>query len=117
MKLKIGILLSVAFAYSQIVTAGFTKTVTTSGTVVTLTASRTLARWVLIQALAANTGSICVGGSDVTCANKKGVTLSAGQSLGLMPVGELKDVNKYDMLKIYIDSSVNAEGVQVTYAQ
>ena len=102
---------------AQLQTAGFTKTVTTAATAVTLKSSRTLARWVTIQALAANTGAICVGGSDVTCASNRGIRLTAGQSFAMIAVGEKKDTNTYDLFTIYIDASVNGEGVQVTYAQ
>jgi hypothetical protein len=103
--------------HAQVVTSGFTKTVTTSGTAVTLTASRTLVRWATVQALNGNTGAICIGGSDVTCASNRGVRLSAGQSLAMMPIGEAKDVNRYNLATIYIDASVSGEGVQVTYVQ
>lgn len=83
------------------------KTVTTAGTDVVLAAS-TDAKWVCIQAYRANTGQIAVGGTgvDATAANGDGVSLSGGESITL-PIDNLADV--------YIDATVNGEGVRYTY--
>lgn len=116
MKFVALLLLSLTVA-AQVATYGFTKTVTTAGTAVTLTSTKTLCRWATVQALSTNTGYICIGGSDVTCASNKGIRLATGQALSLDAIGEAKDTNRYDLSKVYIDSTVNAEGVQVTYAQ
>lgn len=74
------------------------KTVTTAGTRVVL--GTTVAKSVTIRALATNTGLIYVG--DVTVASTNGFQLSAGESVSL-------DIST--LSRIYIDSSVNGEGV------
>lgn len=82
-------------------------TVTTAGTDVVL-ASSTVAKWVTIQAQTDNTGWIAVGatGVDATEATGTGVLLDAGESVTL-PIDNLAD--------IFIDSTVNGEGVRYTY--
>lgn len=84
------------------------KTVTTAGTDVALASSVTHAKWVCIQAQTDNTGIIAVGeaGVDATVATGTGVALSAGESF-TFPAGDLS--------KIYIDSTVNGEGVRYSY--
>lgn len=83
------------------------KTVTTAGTDVAL-ATSTSARWVVIQAQTDNTGVIAVGeaGVDATVATGTGVALAAGESISL-PCD--------DLANIYIDATVNGEGVRYTY--
>lgn len=83
------------------------KVVTTAGTRVTL-ASSTTAREVTITALSTNTGVIVVGGSTVIAAagTRRGVPLSAGASL---------TIRIDDLADIYIDSTVNGEGVSFLY--
>ena len=83
------------------------KTVTTAGTDVVLAAS-TSAKWIIIQAQTDNTGWIAVGatGVDATVATGTGALLGAGESITL-PIDNLADV--------YIDSTVNGEGVRYTY--
>jgi len=83
------------------------KTVTTAGTDVAL-ATSTSARWVIIQAQTDNTGVIAVGeaGVDATVATGTGVALAAGESISL-PCEDLGS--------IYIDSTVNGDGVRYTY--
>lgn len=82
-------------------------TVTTAGTDVALAGS-TAAKWVTVQAQTDNTGWIAVGatGVDATEATGDGVLLDAGESFTL-PVDNLADV--------FIDSTVNGEGVRYTY--
>ena len=84
------------------------KTVATAGTDEALVASSTPAVWVTIQAQTDNTGGIAVGASavDATVATGTGVYLAAGESVTL-PVDNLADV--------YIDSTVNGDGVRYTY--
>jgi hypothetical protein len=79
------------------------KTVTTAGTAVQLGAS-TGAESVAITALSTNTGVICVGGSGVKAATSErtGIALSAGQSASV-PTDDVGD--------IYLDATVNGEGV------
>lgn len=84
------------------------RTVTTAGTDVALAASSTPAKWVTIQAQTDNTGWIAVGASgvDATEASGTGVLLDAGESITI-PCDNLND--------IYIDATVNGEGVRYTY--
>jgi hypothetical protein len=79
------------------------KNVTTAGTRVAL-ASTTACQGVLIQAKAANTGIIYVGGSTVS--STSGIFLYAGESV---------EISIDNLSKVYIDSSVSGEGVVFTY--
>jgi hypothetical protein len=82
------------------------KTVTTAGTAVRLVASTTASREVTITALLANTGLISVGGSTTTPSGTvRGVILAAGDSYTIA-------IN--DLYKVYINSTVNSEGVSFT---
>lgn len=80
------------------------KTVTTAGTAVALSSSSVLVGSVSLTALSTNTGLIVVGASTVKAAagERRGQPLSAGQSVSL-------DIR--DLSSIYIDSTVNGEGV------
>jgi 2-succinyl-5-enolpyruvyl-6-hydroxy-3-cyclohexene-1-carboxylate synthase len=84
------------------------KTVTTAGTDVALVSASTPCRWVTIQAQTDNTGIIAVGASgvDATVATGTGVALAVSESITLA-IDNLDD--------IYIDSTVNGEGVRYTY--
>jgi hypothetical protein len=77
------------------------KTVTTAGTRVQMTASSG-AGSVVVQALLTNTGNICVGGKSVLAATPTGPMLEAGESIG---------IDILDLGLIWIDSTVNGEGV------
>ena len=83
------------------------KVVTTAGTRVALAAS-TECKWVIITAATNNTGVVVVGGSTVVAllANRRGTPLYAGESMTL-PVDNLAD--------IYLDATVNTQGVTYTY--
>ncbi len=85
------------------ITAG-TKNVTTAGTRLTLVATSAPAKHVFIQAKRANTGFIYVGG--VTIASTNGISLSAGDVI---------DFPITDLIAVYLDSSVNGEGVTFSY--
>jgi hypothetical protein len=74
------------------------QAVTTAGVRVQLGTNTCKA--ICVKALAANTGSIYVGGSTVSSAN--GFALAAGDSISL-------DISNTNV--IYLDSSVNGEGV------
>lgn len=82
-------------------------TVTTAGTDVAL-ASTTAARRVTIQAQTDNTGLIAVGatGVDATESTGTGVILYPGDSI---------DVDCSDLDEVFIDSTVNGEGVRYIY--
>lgn len=76
------------------------KTVTTAGTEVALTTSKSLKSGVMIKALTSNTGIIYVGLNPVT--SSTGFELLPGESVFL---------EIYNSSLIYIDSSVSSEGV------
>ena len=75
------------------------KNVTTAGTQLALATTQAV-KGVVIKAKAANTGVIYVGASDVS--STTGFALAAGESITL-------DID--DLATVYIDSSVNGEGV------
>lgn len=83
------------------------KTITTAGTDEALAGS-TACQWVIVQAQTDNTGYIAVGatGVDGTVATGSGVLLSAGRSTTII-IDNLS--------KVYIDSTVNGEGVRYMY--
>jgi hypothetical protein len=89
------------------------KNVTTGGTAVQLAASSTLATWVTVQAKSTNTGTICVGGSTVLASTRSGTCLTAGQAAPMYAVQAVP----YDLSLIWIDATVNGEGVAFTYAR
>lgn len=80
------------------------RTVTTAGTRVQLSLTSVSCKKVTIQALASNTGSIYIGGSTVASTN--GYTIFATQSFTLT-------VSNLNL--VYLDSSVNGEGVIYMY--
>lgn len=85
------------------------KEVTTAGTAVAL-ASSTSCKRVTIQAYRANTGVIIVGGTGVNGSSSigtgTGASLAAGESISF-------DIN--NLATIFIDSTVNGEGVRYIY--
>lgn len=80
----------------------------TAGTAVQLSTTPTAIISVNVQAETDNTGLIAVGGSsvDATATSQEGTILSAGQSTQLAID---------DLSIIYIDSTVNGDGVTYTY--
>lgn len=83
------------------------KTVATAGTAEALAAS-TAVKYVVITAETDNTGVICVGSSTVVAAlaTRRGIPLEAGDST-VIPIDDLADV--------YIDTTVNGDGVTYVY--
>ena len=79
-----------------------TATVTTAGTAVQLTTTKTACKKVLITAKGGNTGNIYVGGS----------TIASGRGKQLVPLQDIW-IEIDDLSKVYIDASVNGEGVDV----
>lgn len=79
------------------------KTVTTAGTRVQLAASKSV-NSVAVTALEGNTGQICVGGRTVVAKleNRTGIPLVAKQTA---------TIDTDDIGDLYIDSTVNGEGV------
>lgn len=80
------------------------QSVTTAGTRVQLSGSSVPCKRVHIQAKVGNTGSIYVGG----------VTIAAGRGTELFPTASIT-LNIDDLDNVYLDSSVNGEGVTYTY--
>lgn len=79
------------------------KTVTTAGTAVAL-GSGQIAGPLMVKALAANTGKIYIGNDGAgDVASTNGLELSAGEPVVFEHVGNLGN--------IFVDSSVNGEGV------
>ena len=83
------------------------KTVTTAGTDVVL-ASSTTCKKVDIQAQTDNTGVIAIGGSGVDA------TIATGNGI-LLEAGDVYSLEIDDLADIYIDSTVNGEGVRFIY--
>lgn len=83
------------------------KTVSTAGTDEALIGS-TACKWAIIQAQTDNTGLVAVGatGVDATVATGTGILLAAGESVTII-TDNLAD--------IYVDSTVNGEGVRFVY--
>lgn len=80
------------------------KVVTTAGTRVSLSTATARVGSIAITAMQANTGVIVVGGATVVASvsTRQGTPLSAGDTITL-DIDQLSDV--------YIDSTVNGEGV------
>lgn len=92
------------------------KNVTTAGTRVALVASTLEVYEFEVQAKTTNTGLIYLGGADVASTN--GRVLSAGQSFavsGMLDINDKSPNDKINLGAVYIDSSVNGEGVIVSY--
>lgn len=84
-------------------------TVTTAGTAVQLSATDTPCRRVTVQAERDNTGFIAVGLSssiNATAGSERGGILAAGDAI---------DVYMSNLDKIYINSTVNGDGVSYIY--
>lgn len=86
----------------------FRKVVTTAGTRVCLVASSTPCEWATVTAETDNTGTITVGDVTVvdTVLTRVGKNLTPGVPYTLL----VKNLNQ-----VYIDSSVNGDGVTVIY--
>ncbi len=82
------------------------KNVTTAGTAVQLSTSSLPCEELLIQAKRTNTGRIYVGGLGITNDDTTGVYLLAGQTIPMTP---------QNLNRVYLNSSVNGEGVTYTY--
>lgn len=95
----------------------FAKNVTTAGTRVALSATTLTSKEVVVQAKPSNTGTIYLGGSAV--ASTAGICLAPGESFNfanlMTPAHQAGGDVDFDMSQIYIDSSVNGEGVFCLY--
>ena len=79
------------------------QVVAVAGTRVQLSIVSVTCKGVIIQSLSTNTGLIFIGG--ITVSNANGVELTAGESVSV----DIDDLNK-----IYLDASVNGEGIKFT---
>lgn len=109
MKIKLSLMIAIlmiCFTLPAFATSG-RQTVTTAGTAVQLSTTSVPFREVTICAETDNTGLITVGGSDVVAAlaTRKGIPLYASDCYTLSyPQGS-------DLTTIYIDTTVNTDGV------
>lgn len=87
------------------------KTVTNAGTRVALVATRTPAKWLIINAKQANT-SYCIVG-DKTVADGVGTTIAKTLAPVMFP--PVSDLSLYDLSQIYVDAKVSGEGVEFNY--
>ena len=80
------------------------KTVTTAGTRVQLSSTWAQCTEVALTALQANTGVIAIGDNNVVAlaGSERGMTINAAQT---------EYVHNINLSSIYIDSTVNGEGV------
>lgn len=85
--------------------------VTTAGTAVPLASSETLVNKVIIEAKAANTNNIYLGGSSVSATN--GITLDAAQVRELEGGSIDGNTDMIDLSTVYIDADTNGEGVKI----
>lgn len=84
------------------------KNVTTAGTAEALVSSSTPCEWVTVVAKRTNTGRVYVGGASVPNDDTGGAYLSAGDSI---------DIDVTNLIKLYINSTVNGEGVTYIYSR
>jgi hypothetical protein len=103
-----------AFALlDEVVPGQITKAVAAAGTPVQLTATRTQARSLVIQArksiAAANTGNVYIGIAGA--AGTQLLLLEPGQSVSFTAA----DGKAIDLSKFWIDAATNADAVIVTY--
>lgn len=84
------------------------KTVTTKGTPEALSADHTFVKYVIVQALEANTGNVLVGDSNVDYTTDQGTQLAPLNSMTLEGVY---------LDEVYVDVDVDGEGVSITYEQ
>ncbi len=90
-----------------------TKTITTAGTQLPAKTTKTLVTSVVIQANPANTGFIYVG--DLNVESSTGIRLSAGEKFGISIDARNQGGDLIDLNKLYLDTSVNGEGVRLFY--
>jgi len=83
------------------------KVVTTAGTAVAL-GSTTAIKKIYVQAETDNTGVIVIGASTVVASlsTRRGIALNAGDSI---------EIDIDDLADLFIDSTVNGDGVTFTY--
>ncbi len=76
----------------------------------------TKAVWFTVQALPSNTGTVCVGGPAVAASYSNGMSLAPGKTFTFHAIqSNIYGDYVYDLSTIWIDASVNGEGVSYTY--
>ena len=90
---------------TDVIRGGHKNTVT-AGTAVALASSSTPCYDLIVQAKRTNTGRIYVAGSGVLNDDTNGIYLTAGQSIPMSAI---------NLTQVYINSTVDAEGVSFTY--
>lgn len=91
-----------------------TKTISTSGTPVALLSTSTCAISYNVQAQTSNAGTVYVGASNVSAANKIGTALTAGSAVAWLPQGSNCT---YDLSTIYADSTSSGDKVSFNYTR
>lgn len=84
------------------------KTVATAGTAVKLSATSQPVKRAVVCALSTNTGVVVVGDSNV-------LALLASRNSPYLNAGDTLELGAVDLISVYIDSTVNGEGVTVYY--
>jgi len=102
-------------SYLSFVQGGL-ATVSTAATSRALTTATTEVKSVTIQAERSNTGTIYVGDSNVV-STAYGVALGAGDSVTISGDQYGSHPNKVKLSTIYLDTSVNGDGVSYFYLQ
>jgi hypothetical protein len=82
------------------------KIITTAGVKETLVSSSTPCKEVLVMALPTNTGEIWVGDANVSASDKIGIVLYKGDAISIQ-IDNLQ--------KIYLDATVDGDGVSFIY--
>lgn len=95
-------------------------TVPAPGTPVRLASERTPATWVLVAALADNSGTVYVGGANPSAKQTAGVLVSGQRGIPLMAGDTFlfpqTDVpSPYDLQEMWVDAAETDDGVSVTY--
>lgn len=100
--------MSRAITHSIATMVSGSKTVTTAGTRVAFASSSTPMKKIDIIAKAANTGIVVIGDSTVVASagTRKGIALNAG---------DVYSFELPDLANLYMDSTVDGEGVEYNY--
>lgn len=96
-----------------------TTTVTTAGTRVRLSQTPINALSMAIQVRNGNTGSIYIGGDNISSTNglRLGPCTSASDTCVSVAFPIASGTGPYNLFNIWIDASVSGEGVTYTYVQ
>lgn len=113
--LVLGLMVS-GLAFAGNVQGDLRKTVTSAGTAVALSSSSIPYKQATVCAETDNTGNITVGASTVVAAQatRRGIPLSAGDCYTLTCDNASECGN---LQEVYIDSTVNGDGVTVQYTK